>query len=1444
MPIRDATNTTWVYNSQNGRDVYVNQPIYAASCAYLPAGISNYCNILPNMEVSRLGNLEFDDSATGHNCPCNVLPLEDSTKDQPGAMARAPSGYSGIFNQANNKQQYTCSPPCDFKMQCIGGLWIRTVQTGSGMDSFALSNGTGEGRPIRHCYRLYLLGMMLLRVSLVTLLLFVSSECSMKWDTKQDKNMIITQVEVLEVDRIVVGPQTNGICHWKGGWGCDPGNDCDSGYTYVGRTRQNAYNKWAGGAGGFCWFGTRYLCCENAKVHKNTRTSCKSGGGRTCDDGYEMTFYADWNGENLCCESGTIFFSKYSKEYPPRRSVGCIIIFRKQTIFMKSVVGFILNLLLLYLIRRFSSKELGSYKFLLEVFANIFNPASLTTGSAVLPLIMLRCPFRYSQHSLALSILDDSSVCVPHLIALFSKGKFITLLSLFAIIFQITWFIACWYLGEPEDTDEIRHYQALFRAEYGKDTNDGPLIMNYWREGKLSLRPFALLVFADGLEIMSFGLAATLAILTFREIRKAQNISEKGRTFQLRILLAASAQTLTPLIFVYITYFFDVTIPLFHGYSPAFSALSMVLLACFPCIDAVVVIVLMKPYRDGLLKILGKKVKESVKMIASAFTASTAHQNVYFSSTKKMCYLFEKAGNATCGAPFSRDVKMTTGCIAVWCFNATGVIDPANLQAENAPICPNTPIDGEATARVYVVSLMLPNGGSIVLDNNMQAFLTWCRPIGPNKHYVGLKSQNGRDVYKNLPIYAASCAYFPTGTTGTTCPCNPLPLEYSTRRASGATPPTAADSGACPSGYSGIFIQANTNQQYTCSSPCSDFKLQCIGGLWIHTFQSGNDANPGALRVHTPCSMSSPRSFIYIRPHILRSAWSCSFFPCIVAVVVIVLMIQYQDGTAKNAAVRRTAFTGTTATASAVSTKAIALIGLTSHIVRNNDAYVIGNSRKNIRCDVRFSTKELGTYRYLLEIFAAYDTYLVAIHHITNPKAIPSPSGFAYISDRDYGNFPLEAFYSSVYSVPFMLLNIHFLYRYWTIRAPHRIIQFSNCKFIALLVVSTVVGHLFMSYFRFYMSFVCARPEDDNEISHYRSLFQQEYGRDRDTDYFIMNYWRGSELSTRPFVLLVVADIMEVASFCLASTLAMLMKPYSDGLLKLLGRKEKQNMKIVGNSLIRIPTPGPRVFAPHSSSLADKMLPRVSTAARLFLFVGAISALPAKQLDGDSAVAGAGPNVSVSTLLSAVGTPYCMKPCIGTFAFTVKKVLTLNETTERLKDLCSEYSESKECLDNRKWCRLRNVFDATTSGIEHACITKRTEYNKVEACLKKNIDGILQKCDSSCNVRTELAKLSVAQPIKTAAAVNGNLVMVAKQVPPFCKAVRCGLPCVMKAANAACPNSGTLMIDSVLQPFDKAAALYAKATEVIKKMARDYLTDECLKFLDAKKLAEMRKGNF
>ncbi|KAF8373736.1 hypothetical protein PRIPAC_80165, partial [Pristionchus pacificus] len=191
----------------------------------------------------------------------------------------------------------------------------------------------------------------------------------------------------------------------------------------------------------------------------------------------------------------------------------------------------------------------------------------------------------------------------------------------------------------------------------------------------------------------------------------------------------------------------------------------------------------------------------------------------------------------------------------------------------------------------------------------------------------------------------------------------------------------------------------------------------------------------------------------------------------------------------------------------------------------------------------RFSTKELGTYKYLLEIFATYDTYLAVVHHITNPKSIPSSTGYSFVCDRAFGSFPLAAFYSSVYSVPFLLLNVHLLYRYWTIRAPHRIALFSNAKFEAALVAAGVFIHLA----QFYASLIFSKPEDSDEIRLYQQLFRREYERDVNDGVFVMNYFpsfhmfsRGGQLSMRPFALLVIGDIMVLASLPLATALALM----------------------------------------------------------------------------------------------------------------------------------------------------------------------------------------------------------------------------------------------------------------------------------------------------------------
>ncbi|GMS93408.1 hypothetical protein PENTCL1PPCAC_15583, partial [Pristionchus entomophagus] len=232
------------------------------------------------------------------------------------------------------------------------------------------------------------------------------------------------------------------------------------------------------------------------------------------------------------------------------------------------VCGFLLNLLLLCLIRRFSSRELGTYKYLLETFAaydtflvavhHVTNPVHFKvipahTGFAIVAdreygiLVPLLC-FYSSCYAVPFALLNIHllyrywTIKSPDRIALFSQGKFIALLITSAILLQINWSISCYYLGKPEDDEDIRYYQSLFREEYEKDINEGLMILNYWRDGTLGIRPLFFLIIADTVEIVTVALAATQATLTYLQIRKAQHISETARAFQLQILLVLSAQ--------------------------------------------------------------------------------------------------------------------------------------------------------------------------------------------------------------------------------------------------------------------------------------------------------------------------------------------------------------------------------------------------------------------------------------------------------------------------------------------------------------------------------------------------------------------------------------------------------------------------------------------------------------------------------------------------------------------------------------------------------------------------------------------------------------------------------------------------------------------------------------------------------------------------------------
>ncbi|GMT22696.1 hypothetical protein PFISCL1PPCAC_13993, partial [Pristionchus fissidentatus] len=90
---------------------------------------------------------------------------------------------------------------------------------------------------------------------------------------------------------------------------------------------------------------------------------------------------------------------------------------------------------------------------------------------------------------------------------------------------------------------------------------------------------------------------------------------------------------------------------------------------------------------------------------------------------------------------------------------------------------------------------------------------------------------------------------------------------------------------------------------------------------------------------------------------------------------------------------------------------------------------------------VRFSRPSLGTYKYLLFVFASYDIFISI----------------------------LTAFYCASYTVPFLLTIINFLYRFWAVRwlvavrhctilnlyfSPIRIRLFTNPFFVVLLILA------------------------------------------------------------------------------------------------------------------------------------------------------------------------------------------------------------------------------------------------------------------------------------------------------------------------------------------------------------------------------------------------------
>ncbi|KAF8360956.1 hypothetical protein PRIPAC_87879, partial [Pristionchus pacificus] len=305
----------------------------------------------------------------------------------------------------------------------------------------------------------------------------------------------------------------------------------------------------------------------------------------------------------------------------------------------------LLNLLVIYLVRKFSPKSLGTYKYLLIAFASsdiflvvlhaIINPKVIARHGAfgvislnflsnkyitimygacfTLPFMLLDIHFLYRYWAVTPYILKDS------FIYLFDKPWFIIFLII--IVFAVGSFWYAWlFLATLSHDSGTKNTLDIIAREFNTTTIDGWLIFRL--DDELTFNSKVSLIVLDIAMILCLSLSITLASLTYFQIERAQTLSFSDKSMQITLLVVASVQTFVPFICVYIPYLYVLALPFLNTSSSFITDISTVLHAIFPSLDAIVIITLMKPYWKGLRGMLRRK-KPPVIPHLYAFTVTS-----------------------------------------------------------------------------------------------------------------------------------------------------------------------------------------------------------------------------------------------------------------------------------------------------------------------------------------------------------------------------------------------------------------------------------------------------------------------------------------------------------------------------------------------------------------------------------------------------------------------------------------------------------------------------------------------------------------------------------------------------------------------------------------------------------------------------------------------------
>ncbi|GMS85737.1 hypothetical protein PENTCL1PPCAC_7912, partial [Pristionchus entomophagus] len=186
---------------------------------------------------------------------------------------------------------------------------------------------------------------------------------------------------------------------------------------------------------------------------------------------------------------------------------------------------------------------------------------------------------------------------------------------------------------------------------------------------------------------------------------------------------------------------------------------------------------------------------------------------------------------------------------------------------------------------------------------------------------------------------------------------------------------------------------------------------------------------------------------------------------------------------------------------------------------------------------VKYTRASLGTYKQLQLIFGLYDLFLVTLHAILKPRVMVVETTIFGVAADYWNDRYITTFYCSCNTVPFVLMIIDFLYRYWCIAHPHLISLFTVKWFIALLVFFPS-----LEYVVWYFTCTEILTGQGPEIG--KTLLQEEsvrrLGHEISEGWLVMNYWENDEFQPRIFSALMIFNTIMIGCFSIAITLGSL----------------------------------------------------------------------------------------------------------------------------------------------------------------------------------------------------------------------------------------------------------------------------------------------------------------